>query len=247
MAIILSDKVLTKPELEELESQRANMIISDEPTIREYYDLRKQLAQFTTDMQVVISHPDYSLRYLQPGRLIQIKYLEYDFGWGVVVDYKRRKGTEEQTPHQSFVVYVLLKVAEGSSSGTNTHADLPSGVRPPQEGEQSDFEVVPVLLSCVQAFSHVRIYLPKDIKTADSRNSAKRSLDEIHKRFPDGVALLDPIEHMGIKDESFKKLLRVCVFFPADILRFLTNYDLENRSSRITTIRKPSSQLASLT
>lgn len=195
------------------------MNIPDEPTIREYYELRKQLAQFTTDMQVVISHPDYSLRYLQPGRLIQIKYLEYDFGWGVCVDYKRRKGTEEQTPHQSYVVYVLLKVAEGSSSGTKTHADLPSGVRPPQEGEQSEFEVVPVLLSCVQAFSHVRIFLPKDIKTVESRNGAKRSLEEIQKRFPDGVALLDPIEHMGIKDESFKKLMRVGVLSRLYVMR----------------------------
>lgn len=189
------------------------MIIPDEPTIREYYDLRKQLALYTTDMQVVISHPDYSLRFLQPGRLIRIKYLDYDFGWGVTVDYKRRKGAEEQTPHQSHVIYVLLKVADGSSAGTHTHSDLPSGVRPPQEGEDSSFEVVPVLLSCLQAISHVRIFLPKDIKTPDSRNSAKRSLDEIHKRFPDGIAMLDPIEHMGIKDESFKKLVRVSYFF----------------------------------
>jgi len=34
-------------------------------------------------------------------------------------------------------------------------------------------------------------------------------LDEIKRRFPDGIAVLDPIENMGISDESFKKLLRV--------------------------------------
>jgi ATP-dependent RNA helicase DOB1 len=44
----------------------------------------------------------------------------------------------------------------------------------------------------------------------------KKALDEVAKRFPDGLALLDPIENMGIKDDSFKKLLRVspaCPYF----------------------------------
>jgi ATP-dependent RNA helicase DOB1 len=36
-----------------------------------------------------------------------------------------------------------------------------------------------------------------------------KSVDEVKRRFPDGVPLLDPIENMQIKDESFKKLLRV--------------------------------------
>ncbi|KAK5015975.1 ATP-dependent RNA helicase mtr4 [Cryomyces antarcticus] len=33
-------------------------------------------------------------------------------------------------------------------------------------------------------------------------------LEEVKRRFPDGIAVLDPIENMGITDESFKKLLR---------------------------------------
>ncbi|KAL1968827.1 hypothetical protein VTN77DRAFT_1188 [Rasamsonia byssochlamydoides] len=199
-------------ELHELETQRANMNIPDEGTIREYYDLRKQLANFTQDMQTVISHPNYSLPFLQPGRLVQIKYLDYDFGWGAVVNFKQRKtpksSTEELTPHQSYVVDVLLKIADGPSVGTKTHTDLPSGVRPPKDGEKVRVEVVPVLLSCIQAISHIRIFLPKEVQTVDSRNSVKRALEEVQRRFPDGIALLDPIENMGIKDESFKKLLR---------------------------------------
>lgn len=189
------------------------MNIPDEGTVREYYDLRKQLANFTQDMQTVISHPSYCLPFLQPGRLVQIKYLDHDFGWGVVVNFKQRKAprnaTEEFTPHQSYVVDVLLKIADGSSVGTKTHTDLPSGVRPPKDGEKVRVEVVPVLLSCIQAISHIRIFLPKEVQTVDSRNTVKKALEEVQRRFPDGIALLDPIENMGIKDDSFKKLLRV--------------------------------------
>lgn len=188
------------------------MNIQDEATIQDYYDLRKQLAKFTSDMQEVISHPDYCLPFLQPGRLVQIKYQDFDFGWGVIVNYKQRRSknpNEELKPQQKYVIDVLLQVADGSSSGTRTHTDLPSGVVPPKEGEKTKMEVVPVLLSCLQAISHIRIFLPKEVQTVDSKNGVKRSLQEVKKRFPDGVALLDPIENMNIKDDSFKKLLRV--------------------------------------
>jgi ATP-dependent RNA helicase DOB1 len=47
------------------------------------------------------------------------------------------------------------------------------------------------------------------LHTTDSRNSVGKALEEVQKRFPDGIALLDPIENMGIRDDSFKKLLRV--------------------------------------
>ncbi|KAK6820006.1 rRNA-processing arch domain protein [Aspergillus parasiticus SU-1] len=199
-------------ELAELEEKRANMTISDEGTIREYYDLRKQIRQFTDDMQAVISHPNYCLPFIQPGRLISIKHKDVDFGWGVVVNYKQRKppknSTEEPTPYQKYVVDVLLRIADGPSVGTKTFEDLPSGVRPPKEGENSRMEVVPVVLSCLQSISHIRIFLPKDLHSADSRNGVKKALDEVQKRFPDGIAVLDPIENMNIKDDNFKKLLR---------------------------------------
>ncbi|KAE8150090.1 rRNA-processing arch domain-containing protein [Aspergillus avenaceus] len=199
-------------ELANLEEKRANMSISDEGTIREYYDLRKQIRQFTDDMQVVISHPNYCLSFIQPGRLIHIKHKDVDFGWGVVVNYKQRRpprnSTEELSPHQKYVVDVLLQIADGPSVGTKSFEDLPSGVRPPKEGENSRMEVVPLVLSCIEQISHIRIFLPKDLQSADSRNSVKKALGEVQKRFPDGVAVLDPIENMNIKDDGFKKLLR---------------------------------------
>ena len=92
-------------------------------------------------------------------------------------------------------------------------------------------DVVPVLLSCVESISHIRIFLPDNLKSPDQRNTVRKSLDEVKRRFPDGIAVLDPIENMGITDDSFKKLLRV------SRSRLFTNrcYDansrLENRGS----------------
>jgi len=33
---------------------------------------------------------------------------------------------------------------------------------------------------------------------------------EVESRFPKGIALLDPIQHMGIKDDKFKELVKAC-------------------------------------
>ncbi|OQD68330.1 hypothetical protein PENPOL_c003G05735 [Penicillium polonicum] len=199
-------------ELESLEEKRANMIISDEGTIREYYDLRKQLDAFAEDVQHVITHPNYSLTFIHPGRLIHVKYKDADFGWGVVINQKKRKqasnDTEKVTPHQSHIVDVLMRTTEGSSIGTKSFQDLPPGVHPAKEGEPSRCEVIPIVLSCITEISHIRIMLPKDITSPGSRNDVMKSVGEVKRRFPDGVPLLDPIENMQIKDESFKKLLR---------------------------------------
>lgn len=220
-------------EIKELEEKRANMTIEDEGTIREYYDLRKQLDSFSQDLQAVISHPNYVVPFLQPGRLFHVKHLDYDFGWGVVMGHKKRVGekkSEEFPPHQSYIVDVLLRLADGPSVGTKSVHDFPPGVQPAVPGEKSKMEVVPVTLNCLHAVSSLRIRVPQDMKPREARNNVGKSLDEVKRRFPDGIALLDPIEGMGIKDESFKKLLRVSSLSIISflLLRHLTNIFVEN-------------------
>ncbi|KAI9843895.1 MAG: ATP-dependent RNA helicase mtr4 [Sclerophora amabilis] len=200
-------------DLHELESERSSLEIADESTIREYYELRQQLSTYAKDMRDVINHPNYCLQFMQPGRLVSIKYLEHDFGWGVVVGSMARKvdkgqKIEDFRPQESFVIDVLLCVADGISVGTRPHRDLPEGIRPPAQGEKTRMEVIPVLLSCIDSIGHIRIFLPKDLRPLDQRNTVQKSLEEVKKRFPDGIAVLDPIENMGITDDSFKKLLR---------------------------------------
>ena len=203
-------------ELHELEAQKSSIEIADEGTIREYYDLRQQLGIYTKDMRDVITHPNYCLQFMQSGRLVKIKYKDYDFGWGAVVNFTPRKPNKDEKaesiiPQESYVIDVLLQVADTGSTGMRVFQELPQGIQPADEGEKARMDVVPILLSCVESIGHIRIFLPNDLKSADQRNTVRKSLEEVKRRFPDGIAVLDPIENMGITDSSFKKLLRVSV------------------------------------
>jgi ATP-dependent RNA helicase DOB1 len=195
--------------------------IDDEATVREYYDLRQKLDTYAKDMKDVINHPSYCLKFMQPGRLVRVKYQNHDFGWGAVVNYQRRlpaRGRQDEfTAHESYIVDVLLCVAGDAPSYQRSNPDLPPGVRPPAEGDSGKMEVVPVLLNCLDSISGLRIFLPTDMKSLENRNLAKKNIEEIKRRFSDGISILDPVENMKITDDSFKSLLRVSLTPPPQV------------------------------
>ena len=69
--------------------------------------------------------------------------------------------------------------------------------------------VLSVLLSTIEGISHIRVFMPKDLRSDQARETLWKSVLEVQRRFPDGVPILDPIENMGIKDEKFKVLVKV--------------------------------------
>lgn len=202
------------------EAERSMLVVPKQALIQEYHELRRQIDVYRDDMRDTINHPNYCLPFMQPGRLVKVKYQDHDFGWGAVVNYSSRRSNVKQQNHQqksdlspqeSFIIDVLLWVADDVTitqvSKDQKKKNLPSGIRPPGDGESGKMEVVPVLLTCIEAIAHVRIFL-KDIHRAESRLVAKSHLDEVARRFPDGIARLDPIENMGITDDAFRRLLR---------------------------------------
>lgn len=89
------------------------------------------------------------------------------------------------------------------------------------------------MVQLLSALSSVRLYIPKDLKPLDNRqlmlksiqvrprrpfltrNAEPRSAEraapppqEVQKRFPDGIPLLDPVDDMGIKDSALKKIIQ---------------------------------------
>lgn len=75
--------------------------IEREDEIREYYELRQLLKEKGQDFQAVISHPTYALPFLNPGRLVEVKDGDVEFGWGIVVAYNKiinPKVCSEDTP-----------------------------------------------------------------------------------------------------------------------------------------------------
>ncbi|GAA5841393.1 hypothetical protein JCM5353_007119 [Sporobolomyces roseus] len=207
-------------ELRALDEQRASIVIPDEDNIADYYDLRQQLDILNKDLRDVLNHPTYALPFLQPGRLVRVKHDEMDFGWGVVVNYQKRVGTKgkplpaDEPPQNQYIVDVLLHLARGTAplplqkGSKQSPASQISTIRPCPAQDEGEFAVVPVLLSTLDGISHIRIFLAKDLKPLDARMQALKSVKEVKRRFPDGIALLDPVENMGIVDEAFKKLLR---------------------------------------
>ena len=197
-------------QLHTIEAERQNIEIEDENTIRDYYDLRKQLDLYAQELRDVIQHPDNSLQYLQPGRLVDIQHEEHAFGWGVTCSYNRvetpRGQTLESTPQRQFVLHVALMCSDEPGKHRKFGNELP--IQPVEPGKRSKVEVFPVLLSTVQRISNVRIFLPPDLTSRSARDDVQHALGEVARRFPDGVPVLDPIEEMRITDDSFKRLLK---------------------------------------
>ncbi|KAF5971398.1 putative ATP dependent RNA helicase [Fusarium bulbicola] len=216
-------------ELMSLQQERDNTSIADESTVKDYYQIRQQLSAYTKDMRTVIQHPNYSISYLQPGRLVQIYNPKdenetiagtgTDFGWGVIVNQTPRRapkmGEPEYAPQESYVIDVLLPISRSSADFYPTQpvedTPMPVGLKPFGDDDDDDvkFAVVPCLLTCIKAISQIRLFLPKEgLKSESERETLTKSLMEVKRRFPDGLPVLDPIENMEITDDSFKKLLR---------------------------------------
>jgi len=117
---------------------------------------------------------------------------------------------EELPPHQQYVLDVLLNCATGSvlPKDRDAAAATPGGISPCKPGQKGEPLVVPVLLSTLDGISLIRIFLPKDLRSLSARETTWKSVLEVHRRFPDGITLLDPVQNMGIKDEKFKQLVK---------------------------------------
>ncbi|GLB41080.1 putative DSHCT [Lyophyllum shimeji] len=209
---------LLEDELRKEEESRSTTVIQDEKLVAEYYEYRQQLDQMAADFREVVTHPTYSLPFLQPGRLVKVKYQKLDFGWGVIINYQKRlppknrpmPKPDDLPPHEQYIIDVLLNVAPGGTVSKNREnvTATPGGVQPVASGEKGVPLVVPVLLSTIEGISHIRLFMPKDLRQDQARETLWKSVLEVQRRFPDGIALLDPIQNMGIKDEKFKELVK---------------------------------------
>lgn len=200
-------------ELMKLEAEKNAIVIPKEEEIASYYELRKQIESYSRDVQAVISHPQYCLQFIQPGRFVHIKHNDIDFGWAVVLNFHRVKsrGVEDEAIPAKYIVDVLLHCSKSSVPAKDAEGNT-VGLFPPVDGEKGHLVVVPVLLNTVQALSHVRLVLPKEVRSSDARKSILASMLEVRKRFKNEIPLLDPIENMNIRDPGFQKVVMVCYF-----------------------------------
>ncbi|KAJ1654673.1 ATP-dependent RNA helicase mtr4 [Dispira simplex] len=209
-------------ELEELEAAKASIVIRDEPAVNRYCDMREQLQQFRTDVHRIMVHPKYSLPFMQNGRLVYVKTETKDLGWGAVVNFHKRTlpsqraGPRPPQPDWNgpeaakyYIVDVLIKCAAGTTvDSTEDETTVVDSVEPCPAGERGEALVVPVVLAAIERLSSIRLHLPKDLKRAENRRSVCIQMNEVQRRFPDGIPDLDPVDNMNIKSDEFKSLLK---------------------------------------
>ncbi|KAJ3064952.1 ATP-dependent RNA helicase mtr4 [Podochytrium sp. JEL0797] len=206
--------------LEIYETRLENMTLDHEPDLEEYHALRQHLDTLRQDERDVVNHETYILPFLNPGRLVRVRLpapvnavqdgevaqqaKEMDFGWGVIVNFQKAvKQSKDVTLHgeMKYIVDVLLLCADGTEK--NGLAPVPCG-----EGETGEMVVVPCALSALDGVSAVRVNLPKEVKSGESRAMMRKTVKEVERRLEGKVPRLDPVEDMGIRDDKFKKLLR---------------------------------------
>lgn len=121
---------------------------------------------------------------------------------------------EDIPPHEQYIVDILLNCAPGGTVSTKERNNViatAGGIQPCPQNQKGVPLVVPVTLATLDAISHLRLYLPKDLRPEPNRETVWKSVLEVQRRFPDGIPLLDPIKEMKIKDDKFKALVQVRV------------------------------------
>lgn len=205
-------------ELRDLQKKEKAVKIDRRDEIEEYHEIRDSLIKQRGDYQAVITEPSYALPFLQSGRVVRVIDGKRDFGWGIVLQSERRhwpmvRGAPSKPADvkasDEHIVFVLLNCAANArvdsrdKSGSAIQTIQPAGDGP---GEPV---IVPVLLSCIESFSVIRTHIGRDLRMLQPRQEAYARIKMLLTQRGGKVPVLDPVANMGIKDEGFKKLVKV--------------------------------------
>lgn len=212
---VVSVPIMEK-KLIELGNEAASIHIEDEENVKDYYELRQKLDSYNEDVRHIITHPANILSFLQPGRLIEVIIDgKENYGWGAVVDFakrvNRRNPSVEYTDHESYIVNVVVNsmyIDAPINLLKPFNPVFPEGIRAAKEGEKSMSVIIPITLESIRSVGNLRLFMPKDIRASGQAAVVGKSLNEVKRRFPDGIPLIDPVKNMKIDDDDFKKLLR---------------------------------------
>lgn len=208
----------------------------DVAAVGEYFGMDRQLLLTQRKMMKIQRRPEHILPFVQSsGRLIDVTIDGENYGWGIIVRYKRKAGTNtagsagqaalnvEGNVHS---IDVLLECVDRHFDDTSASAEsrreedlanlglLWRGTsrhcRPSQTGDKPkivSMREFTVDLDTIDRISAVRLFVPQDTKPTEARKSIMTSLGEVRRRFPDGLPLLDPVKDLKINVGEFNKLL----------------------------------------
>ncbi|XP_059277440.1 DExH-box ATP-dependent RNA helicase DExH10-like isoform X4 [Lycium ferocissimum] len=190
-------------EVSKLEKEAALLDASGEAEVAGYHKLRLEIAQFEKKLMAEITRPGRVLYFLLPGRLVNVREGGKDWGWGVVVNVVKKPPAAlgslpaalSASRGDGYIVDTLLHCSLGSSENGSRPKPCP-----PRPGEKGEMHVVPVQLPLISSLSKLRISVPSDLRPLEARQSIFLAVQELEKRFPEGLPKLNPVKDMGIED-----------------------------------------------
>ncbi|KAL0426703.1 UNVERIFIED_CONTAM: DExH-box ATP-dependent RNA helicase DExH10 [Sesamum latifolium] len=193
----------------QLEEEAAVLDASGEAEVAEYDKLKLEIAQHEKQMMSEITRPERVLSFLVPGRLVKVREGGTDWGWGVVVNVVKIPSAASgslpaalaSSRGSSYIVDTLLHCSLGSSENGSRPKPCP-----PHPGEKGEMHVVPVQLPLISALSKLRLSIPADLRPTEARQSILLAVQELEKRYPQGLPKLNPAKDMGIEDPEFVEL-----------------------------------------
>jgi ATP-dependent RNA helicase DOB1 len=171
-----------------------------------------QLSQSKQEWRDLVFKADHCLAYMQPGRLVRISNGDDEWGWGVVINFQKKKQKNQlmsadiaaNATDDQYVVDVLLRsIVDKDSAGPKPE---PRPCPPGSKG--GEMRVLPLLLPAFADISSARICLPKDLRPFDARQKVGGSIQQVQDHFKEGLPLLHPVDDMGIADPALPKLIQ---------------------------------------
>jgi ATP-dependent RNA helicase DOB1 len=256
---------------QELENDATSIEVGSSEEVelaKEYYQMDQQLLLIKQKISRIVQKPEYILKFLQvAGRLLDITIDDQNFGWGVLTSFKKKTGggagggagkLAELSNQPIYTLEVLIPCVDRHFDGVDDNdkeedvKDAPllwrgtvrhcRPVKPGDEEKVVSMRLFTVSLQHIDRISAVRIFTPQAVSTPEARKKVSLSVNEVKKRFPDGIPLLDPVKDLGIEEDTFKTLMdraadlgerlaahKLAVDFPEED-RFRLVQAFENRS-----------------
>lgn len=205
--------------------------IPKEARVAELHAARLSQIKLRDQLRAFVNQPIHALPFIQAGRLAQVRELAapskgasaeaeavaaaFDWGWGVIVNF--RKGADATKRDQKagrksavvgatadYQVDMLLPCMPGAD------AAIQKGTKPQPASSIDDAEmhVISVPLTHLDGISSIRLKMPPDLRSNDSRFGLLKVMREVHRRYPDGLPLLAPKEEMQVAEEAVPSLQR---------------------------------------
>jgi ATP-dependent RNA helicase DOB1 len=267
-----------KAEEAEAESNAIEVVPGGTPedvaAVAEYYGLDRQLLLTQRKMMKIQRRPEHILPFVQSsGRLIDVTIDGENFGWGIIVRYKRKAGTgtsgsagqmalnADGPLHNIDVLLICVDrhfddsspIAEARREedlanlgllwrGTARHCRPASSKDGPDVASMREFTIG---LENIDRISAVRLFVPQDAKPMEARRNIMKSLNEVKRRFPEGLPLLDPVKDLKINVGEFNKLLERATELKRRLSThpLTTNIDEEERITRVRAYERKSEKM----